>query len=227
MHAKDIKEAFTGHLPNDAKKIPETGAPAKMIVPEPKGELSSPVKSLKALPPKAEDKAAEDEAKMAAITKAVDGTEKKPEEKKPAEKKPADKKPAATETLVQSQNDPVSEKRIDHTLGGVDVPKVALKGLVSDAYSPLTTSNVKTEEQKADESKGNTLPLTHYQDVADFANGEKAHETKKTVTAWELPSFVATKLSHKPSNPDKLVQTSDEMDDILYDHTEIQFVDDA
>jgi hypothetical protein len=37
-------------------------------------------------------------------------------------------------------------KRIDHTLGGVDVPKVALKGLVSDATSPLTEGNVKTEE---------------------------------------------------------------------------------
>ena len=39
-----------------------------------------------------------------------------------------------------------SGKRIDHTLGGVDVPKVALKGLVADATSPLTSGNVKTEE---------------------------------------------------------------------------------
>jgi len=110
MHAKDIKEAFTGHLPEDAKKIPETGAPTKMVVPEPKGELSAPTKSLKAIPQKAEDKAAEDESKMAAITKAVDGTEKKaekPAEKKSAEKPAEKKKPAPTETLVQSKNAPV------------------------------------------------------------------------------------------------------------------------
>lgn len=96
-------------------------------------------------------------------------------------------------------------KRIDHTLGGVEVPKVALKGLVADASSPLTKHNVKSEEQKKEESKGNTLPLTHYQDVADFANGAKAHETKKEVTAWELPAYLATKVQHKPSSPVKLV----------------------
>jgi len=100
-------------------------------------------------------------------------------------------------------------KRIDHTLGGVDVPKLALKDLVSDATSPLTNHNVKTEEQKAEDSKGNTLPLTHYQDVKDFANGAKAHETKKEVTAWELPAYLATKVQHKPSSPVKLVQKSD------------------
>lgn len=37
-------------------------------------------------------------------------------------------------------------KRVDHTIGGVEVPKVALKGLVADATSPLTNHNVKTEE---------------------------------------------------------------------------------
>lgn len=55
QHKADIKEAFTGHLPNDPKKIPESGAPLKMNVPEPKGELSTPTKSLKALPPKEGD----------------------------------------------------------------------------------------------------------------------------------------------------------------------------
>ena len=100
-------------------------------------------------------------------------------------------------------------KRVDHTLGGVDVPKLALKGLVADATAPLTKHNVKSEEQKADESKGNTLPLTHYQDVADFANGAKAKETKKDVTAWELPAYLATRVSHKPPAPIKLVQKSD------------------
>lgn len=100
MHAKDIKEAFTGHLPNDAKKIPETGPPTKMKVPEPKGELSAPTKSLKGLPPKAEDVAAENEAAMSAITKAIDGTQKKSDEKKPEEKKSAEKKPAEKKSAL-------------------------------------------------------------------------------------------------------------------------------
>ena len=74
------------------KKIPESGAPLKMNVPEPKGELSTPTKSLKALPPN-EDSA--EEAKKE-IAKSLDNTAKK-------------------EALVQTKNAPIEKVIIEPT----------------------------------------------------------------------------------------------------------------
>lgn len=71
QHKQDIREAFSGHLPNDPKKVPESGAPLKMNVPEPKGELSAPTKSLKALPPKEDTK----EAAEAEVRKSIMNTD--------------------------------------------------------------------------------------------------------------------------------------------------------
>jgi hypothetical protein len=63
-----------------------------MNVPEPKGELSTPTKSLKALPPKTDDTKEEAEA---AIKKSIENT--------------------AKQTLVQNKNAPIEKVIIEPT----------------------------------------------------------------------------------------------------------------
>jgi MarR-like DNA-binding transcriptional regulator SgrR of sgrS sRNA len=119
-----------------------------------------------------------------------------------------------TSATAQKKDD----KRVDHTLDGLDVTMGALKGLVSDSTAPLTSHNVKNETKIEVDSSNTTsttsndlnassstntttdtnatrtsdLPLLHHMDVEDAAKGEKINETpKKNVTAWELPAFIS------------------------------------